>query len=91
MENKEVTITAKSYTREDMRNKYADMILRDKELLVETEGEDNELVVRFKIGDGKTTYSQLKYISSLYDLFPNFKLYNNDYSLGINVNFKGEN
>jgi hypothetical protein len=88
MENKEVTITTKSYTREDMRSKYNDMILKNRELLVETEGEGDELVVRFKLGDGKTTYSQLKYISSLYDLFPNFKMYNNDYSLGINVNFK---
>ena len=68
-------ITAKSYSKEDMKTKYIDMILKDRELLVETEGEGDELIVRFKVGDGKTPYPQLKYISTLYDLFPNFKLY----------------
>ena len=59
-------ITAKSYSKEDMKTKYIDMILKDRELLVETEGEGDELIVRFKVGDGKTPYSQLKYISTLY-------------------------
>lgn len=81
-------ITAKSYPKEDMKTKYSDMILKDRELLVETEGEGDELIVRFKVGDGKTPYSQLKYISTLYDLYPNFKLYSSDYTLGLNIALK---
>jgi len=81
-------ITAKSYPKEDMKTKYSDMILKDRELLVETEGEGDELIVRFKVGDGKTPYSQLKYISTLYDLYPNFKLYSSDYTLGLNITLK---
>lgn len=89
MENKELTVLAKSLTREQLQRNNS-LILKDRELLVETEGEGNELVVRFKIGDGKTPYSQLKYIATLYDLFPNFKLYNTDYSLGFNIKLKDE-
>lgn len=81
-------ITAKSYPKEDMKTKYSDIILKDRELLVETEGEGDELIVRFKVGDGKTPYSQLKYISTLYDLYPNFKLYSSDYTLGLNIALK---
>lgn len=88
MEKKELTINVKTFTRDYMRNN--DTILKDRELLVETEGEGNELVARFKMGDGKTPYSQLKYIASLYDLFPNFKLFSADYSLGFNIQLKGE-
>lgn len=88
MENKELTINVKTFTKEYMRNN--DTVLKQRELLVETEGEGNELVARFKVGDGKTPYSQLKYIATLYDLFPNFKLYSADYSLGFNIQLKGE-
>ena len=42
----------------------------------------------YKVGDGKTPYSQLKYISTLYDLYPNFKLYSSDYTLGLNIALK---
>ena len=88
MENKELTINVKTFTKEYMRNN--DTVLKQRELLVETEGEGNELVARFKVGDGKTPYSQLKYIATLYDLFPNFKLFSADYSLGFNIQLKGE-
>ena len=87
--SKNVDITAKSYSKEDMKNQYNSLILKNRELLVETEGEGDELIVRFKIGDGKTPYSQLKYISTLYDLFPNFQLFSKDYSLGLNIQLKG--
>lgn len=88
MDSKKVTIIAKSYSREAMRNEKANLILYDRELLLEYEGEGNELTVRFKIGDGKTPYSQLKYIASMYDLYPNFKLCDNDYSKLINISLQ---
>lgn len=90
METKSIDINVKTVSKEDMRTNNMDTILKSRELLVETEGEGNELIARFKIGDGKTPYSQLKYIASLYDLFPNFKLCTKDYSLELNINLKGE-
>ena len=87
MEGKELLVNVKSYTKEHMKAN-ADVILKSRELLVETEGEGPELIARFKVGDGKTPYSQLKYIASIYDLFPNFKLYSTDYTLGFNIKLK---
>ena len=78
-------IIVKNGSREDMCKILSDKILKDKELFVETEGEGESLIARFKIGDGVTPYKQLPYISSIYKLFPNFKLYNNAYSYGIDI------
>jgi hypothetical protein len=89
METKNIDINVKTFPKKEMQAN-SDTILKARELLVETEGEGDELVARFKIGDGKTPYSQLKYIATLYDLFPNFKLCNKDYSLALNINLKGE-
>ena len=89
----ELTLTnviVKSKTREEMSTVLSDYVLRDKELLVETEGEDDTFIARFKIGDGMTPYNQLPYISNLYKLCPNFILYNNEYSYGINIILKDE-
>ena len=88
IENKEINIIAKCHTRESMKSENSQMILKDRELLVETEGEGVEFTARFKMGDGKTPYNQLRYISSLYDLFPNFRLCTEDYSMSININLK---
>lgn len=89
-ENKLTNIIVKSRTREEMTTTSADYILKDKELLVETEGENETFVARFKLGDGKTPYKQLPYISNLYKLCPNFILYSNDYSFGLNIIMKNE-
>ena len=91
MSNSKITnIVVKSKTRQEMTTNLANYILKDKELLVETDGENETFVARFKIGDGKTPYSQLPYISNLYKLCPNFLLYNNDYTFGVNIILRNE-
>lgn len=87
-ENKLTTVVVKSKTRQEMTETLSDYVLKDRELLVETEGQDDTFVARFKVGDGKTPYNQLPYISNLYKIYPNFILYNEDYSFGINIKLK---
>lgn len=82
-----VTLQIKSYSKEDMKSKYCDMILKNRELLVETEGENESLIARFKIGDGVTPYKNLDYISSIYKLLPNTCLYDKNYLHGVNLVF----
>ena len=77
----------KSKTKEELQDIAHTLVLRDRELLVETEGVGETLTARFKIGDGVTPYSDLPYISSIYKLFPNFVLYNNNYNIGVNISF----
>lgn len=89
-DSKITNIVVKSKTRQEMTTNLAGYILKDKELLVETDGENETFVARFKIGDGKTPYSQLPYISNLYKLCPNFLLYNNDYTFGVNIILRNE-
>ena len=85
MESKITKILAKTKTRNEMNTTLSNYILKDRELLVETEGEGDTFVARFKIGDGITPYSQLPYVSNLYKLYPNFLLYNSDYSFGVDI------
>lgn len=89
-ENKLTTVVVKSKTRKEMTETLSDYVLKDRELLVETEGQDDTFVARFKVGDGKTPYSQLPYISNLYKIYPNFILYNEDYSFGIDIKLKND-
>lgn len=89
-ETKLINVIAKCKTKEEMNTSLADYVLKNKELLVETEGENETFVARFKIGDGITPYKQLPYVSNLYKLYPNFILYSNDYSYGINIVLKDE-
>lgn len=86
-EPKITNIIVKHKSRDEML-KLGDIILRDRELLVETEGENETFVARFKIGDGKTPYTSLPYVSNLYKICPNFILYNNDYTFGLNIELK---
>lgn len=86
-EPKITNIIVKHKSRDEML-KSGDIILRDRELLVETEGENETFVARFKIGDGKTPYTSLPYVSNLYKICPNFILYNNDYTFGLNIELK---
>ena len=89
MANTKITkLNVKTAKREEMLNTRAETVLKNKELLVEVEGEDDTFTARFKIGDGITPYNKLPYISSLYKLLPNFILYNSDYSYGIDINLK---
>lgn len=89
-ETKLVNVIAKCKTKEEMNTSLADYVLKNRELLVETEGENDTLVVRFKMGDGISPYKQLSYVSNLYKLYPNFILYSNDYSYGVNILLKDE-
>lgn len=90
-ETKITELIVKTKTREEMlKLPMSDIILKDKEFLVETEGENETLIARFKIGDGKTKYSELPYQSSIYKLFPEFLLYNNDYTYGVKIKLKSE-
>ena len=89
-DSKITNIVVKSKTRQEMTTNLASYILKDKEVLVETDGENETFVARFKIGDGRTPYSQLPYISNLYKLCPNFLLYNNDYTFGVNIILRNE-
>lgn len=68
------------------------IIPKDREFIVEVDnGVDEESTTyRFKIGDGKTVYSKLPYISSIYALFPKFMLYSKQYDKSVEVNFRGE-
>lgn len=87
-EPKLTNVVVKSKSREEMTTILSDYILKDKELLVETEGVNETFIARFKIGDGVTPYKQLPYISNIYKLCPNFILYNDDYTYGLNINLK---
>ena len=90
-ETKITNLTVKTKTKEEMsKSPLSDMILRENEFLVETDGEGDTFVARFKIGDGKTKYSNLQYQSSIYKLFPKFALYNDDYTFGVFINLKSK-
>lgn len=82
-----VSVKVKSFDRESMLNTYKDLVLHDRELLIETEGSDDTFIARFKIGDGLTPYHKLEYVSSIYKLLPNVLFYNKDYTNGINIVF----
>ena len=84
-------IIIKSKPRQQMmESPMSELILKEKEFFVESEGENDTFVARFKVGDGKTKYSDLPYQSSIYKLFPEFYLYNNNYSYGVKIKFKNE-
>lgn len=88
MESKVTKIIGKSKSREEMLTDSSNLILKERELLIETEGYGDTFTTRFKIGDGVTPYCELPYISSIYKLFPNFILYNSDYSFGVDISFR---
>lgn len=71
----------------DLLARHGDVIFADRELVVEVSGSGDDATYKFKIGDGKTPYSSLKYVSSIYALFPSFKLCNGDYSKVLNITF----
>lgn len=87
-DTKITNVLVKSKTREEMYSTLSNYILKDKELLVETEGVNETFIARFKIGDGVTPYCQLPYVSNIYKLYPNFILYSDDYSYGLNIKLK---
>lgn len=73
-----LNIRIKKFNRNEMEQ-IGHVIFRDRELIVEEDTSGTDVVLRYKIGDGTTPYSSLKYISSMYALFPVIKLYDKDY------------
>lgn len=84
-----VTIIPKMSSRECLKGISDTLVLANRELFVETEGEGPQQTLRFKIGDGITTYAKLPYVSSLYSLFPECILYSKDYKKGLKINWRG--
>ena len=82
----QVKICPKEYTRDYMKD-HGNMIFRDREIVVEKDQNGDNVVLRFKIGDGVRPYNQLQYVSSLYSLFPEVSFFNKDYSNGITLCF----
>jgi hypothetical protein len=74
------------------KSELADMhfVPKDRELIVEEDVKDSDdkSVYRFKVGDGMRTYSDLPYVSSLYSLFPNVLLCDQNYTRSIELKFK---
>lgn len=65
------------------------IIFRNRELIIEKEEQSvDNMVLRFKIGDGIKTYDALPYVSSLYSLFPEFCLCDSKYENSINIHLK---
>ncbi len=88
---KKVTIIMKSFSR-DFLKEHGFMIFKNRELIVESDisAEKEKTMYRFKIGDGVTSYEKLSYVSSLYSIFPNVKLYDKDYTTEIDLKIEGE-
>lgn len=74
-----VTVKPKCFTKQYMKD-HDTMILKNRELIIEVDNSNPENVaLRYKIGDGITSYKNLKYVSSLYSLFPKVYIYDKDY------------
>ena len=87
---KQLDVVVKEFSREYLKEN-GTMIFQDRELIVEKDQTSPENVMyRFKLGNGILPYSELPYISNLYALFPNFKLFNKQYTQCINIKFSNE-
>lgn len=85
---KSLSILPKTFNKEDIKG--SAIIFRDRELVVESDGDGDNTVLRFKIGDGIKPYNALPYVSSMYALYPFVYLYNKDYTNCIKLTFNGE-
>jgi hypothetical protein len=87
---KELRIFLKKYTKEYL-SEHSDMVFHNRELIIESdESSVGDPVLRFKIGDGMTPYKQLKYVSSIYSLFPTFAICDASYNHEIILNLDGD-
>ena len=75
----------KKYTKEYLKDH--DIILRDREFVIEEDADGENIIQRFKIGDGVKPYSALPYISSLYACYPKIVFYDTDYDRSIEMKF----
>lgn len=83
-----ITIIPKILTKEYL-TKNSSIVFKNRELIIEKDfdGIDEHTVYRFKIGDGISSYQNLKYVSNIYSLLPEFSLCNKDYSSELVINF----
>lgn len=86
-----LNVLMKKFTKDYLKSN-SDIVFKNRELIIEEDcdGVSEHSVFRFKIGDGITPYCDLKYISSLYTLFPNIILYDEDYNNSITLKFTEE-
>jgi hypothetical protein len=63
------------------------IVFKDRELIIEKEQNGENTMLRFKIGDGVKPYGLLQYVSSLYALFPNICLCDNEYKSCLTISF----
>ena len=87
---KQLDVVVKEFSRDYLKEN-GTIIFRNREFIVEKDDSNPENVMyRFKIGDGVLPYSALPYISNLYALFPNFTLFDKQYTHCINIKFSNE-
>lgn len=87
---KQVTINNNNVFDKKYLSENSHLVFRYRELIVEIEKSDNPEqtdTYRFKIGDGVTPYKDLKYVSTIYSLFPSFKLFDRDYKKCVEIKF----
>ena len=87
---KELNVLSKVFDKEYLKEN-GHIIFKNRELIVERDKgvDESDTTYRFKIGDGITPYNSLKYISSIYNLFPSFTYYDKDYETAIHFSLKG--
>ena len=86
-----LSIIVKSFTRDFMKT-HGFLVFKDRELIVESDkaSDKDSSIYRFKIGDGVTPYENLNYVSSLYSIFPNIKLFDKNYNNEIDIKLGGD-
>lgn len=84
---KEFKVFPKMYDRSYLKD-HGDLIFRDRELVIEREMTGDNVVLRFKIGDGIRPYSALQYVSSMYALYPSVCLFDGKYENCIELSFE---
>lgn len=75
---KEFTLVPNMYDRKYLREN-GHKIFKDRELIIEKDVSGENVMLRFKIGDGIRPYSELQYISSMYALYPSICLCDSEY------------
>jgi hypothetical protein len=87
---KHVTINSSNVFDKQYLVENSHIVFKYRELIIEIERSDNPEnsdTYRFKIGDGITPYKDLKYVSTIYSLFPSFKLFNKEYTKCVEIKF----
>lgn len=89
---KGIRIKPKCYTKQYIEE-HGYIIPKSRELIIEREQgvEPSQDVIRFKVGDGITPYSKLKYVSSLYSIFPKIVFYDDNYENYVSLDLESEN